>query len=272
MGKRSFQGNLNTTTDKVLTASFMNSKERSTMHDIRGTEHLPPPSNRNTKGFSDFIKTNFFLTGLKTYHSNQPKNSGAIDHVPLFQKTMAANRRHNDLIKTLYAKNKFYLSNYDLMMSKNFKMGSFDRNIQNQFPRTIKRENMRGVLKNLRLAIEDKSKKEVELIQRKNSNFVTAMNKLIYQRREAHTKLQNLKKEFTELDQQVISEHDEFRVRYIELQKKIEQAEKDFEEKRRLENRLQMIIKICKKNKNMNEEWINVRLPDKGFFFRIFSE
>jgi hypothetical protein len=55
----------------------------------------------------------------------------------------------------------------------------------------------------LREAFEDKANKETDLMDQKKSNFEKAHNEVIFEKNKQTFKLQNLRKEFEELDRLV---------------------------------------------------------------------
>lgn len=59
------------------------------------------------------------------------------------------------------------------------------------------------MMKNLREAFEDKANKETDLMDQKKSNFEKAHNEVIFEKNKQTFKLQNLRKEFEELDRLV---------------------------------------------------------------------
>jgi len=58
-------------------------------------------------------------------------------------------------------------------------------------------------MKNLREAFEDKANKETDLMDQKKSNFEKALNEVVFEKNKQTFKLQNLRKEFEEIDRHV---------------------------------------------------------------------
>jgi hypothetical protein len=101
--------------------------------------------------------------------------------------------------------NKKFISAYDTDMGYKFKSRMFEEKIVNQFESAKKKHNFQGMMKNLREAFEDKSIKEVQLMEQKNSCFKKGMNEIVFDKNKSQIKLENLRKEFNELDRLVFN-------------------------------------------------------------------
>ena len=116
-------------------------------------------------------------------------------------------------------------------------------------------------MKNLREAFEEKANKESDLMDQKKSNFEKALNEVIFEKNKSTFKLQNLRKEFEELDRLVDTGTIDLEMKDKSLTNKLAVAGQRYSNAKRQEKRLQKIIEICFLNKDLNEEWIRVTTP-----------
>ena len=143
-------------------------------------------------------------------------------------------------------------------MDYKFKTNRFDQQISDQFSSAQKKFNFKGMMKNLREAFEDKANKETDLMDQKKSNFEKAHNEVIFEKNKQTFKLQNLRKEFEELDRLVDTGNIDLEMKDKSLTNKLNVAGQRYSNAKRQEKRLSKIIEICFLNKDLNEEWIRV--------------
>ena len=89
----------------------------------------------------------------------------------------------NDRLQTAKPpKGPAYFSNYDALISNKFKNTKYEKNIMKQYAAAKRRFNFHGMMKNIREAFELKSKKEVNIMQRKNGTFMKALNQIVFEK------------------------------------------------------------------------------------------
>ena len=231
------------------------------------SETAVPQTDRNmngsqASGFEDLkksqqsMKNTFFMTGIQklalrpgSTMSEQARGEEATK--PMFRSTINDFR----LNKTI---NKKFISAYDTNMDYKFKTSKFDSQIRQQFASAKKKHNFKGMMKNLREAFENKALKEVNLMKQKKGNFKKAMNEIVFQKKKSQIKLDNLIKEFKELDRLVYTGNLNLQKKEQSLSNKLNVAKGRYSNSKRQEKRLQKIIEICFLNKDLNEEWIRV--------------
>jgi hypothetical protein len=115
------------------------------------------------------------------------------------------------------------------------------------------------MMKNLREAFEDKSIKEVTLMEQKKTTFKKGMNEIVFEKNKSQIKLDNLIKEFKELDRLVFTGNLNLQQKEKSLTNKLNVAQNRYNYSKRQEERLKKIIEICFLNKDLNEKWISVK-------------
>jgi hypothetical protein len=95
-------------------------------------------------------------------------------------------------------------------------------------------------------------------MEQKKTNFKKAMNEIIFQKNKSKIKLDNLIKEFKELDRLIYTGNLNLQKKEQSLSNKLNVARGRYGNSKRQEKRLQKIIEICFLNKDLNEEWIRV--------------
>lgn len=202
------------------------------------------------------MKNTFFMTGIQKL-GRRPGSTmseqieGEQSSKPMFRSTINDFR----LNKTI---NRKFISAYDTNMDYKFKTIKFETKIREQFASAKKKHNFQGMMKNLREAFESKAMKEMSLMKQKKTNFKKAMNEIIFQKNKSQMKLDNLIKEFQELDRLVYTGNLNLQKKEQSLSNKLNVAKGRYNNSKRQEKRLQKIIEICFLNKDLNEEWIRV--------------
>ena len=130
----------------------------------------------STRRVTDEEKSSFFLTGVEEQERPGSTVSSRQKEGEKSQERQFFSTYHERAASA----HKFgYYSLYDACLVHKFKKKKYEQNIQHQFAAAQKRGNFQGMLKNLRCAFEEKSKKEIDLMSRKNSSFKRAVNQII---------------------------------------------------------------------------------------------
>ena len=213
-------------------------------------------SGLDLKASQQSMKNTFFMTGIQGLGGRRPGSTMSEQHntstqKPMFRSTIQDFRLNKRI-------NQKYISAYDTKMDYKFKNTKFESQIRQQFASAGRKHNFKGMMKNLREAFEDKAQKEVVLMEQKKTNFKKAMNEIIFQKNKSKIKLDNLIKEFKELDRLVYTGNLNLQKKEQSLSNKLNVARGRYGNSKRQEKRLQKIIEICFLNKDLNEEWIRV--------------
>lgn len=199
---------------------------------------------------------NFFMTAIKNPVRKKMSRRREMNK-EIIDKSKELNKVKNQF--KMEMEKSFYLSNHDLLLSKKFNSKIYNQKINEYFVKGLKSENFNGILKNIRKTIQEKSKKEISVIEKKNSSLIVALNKILYEKNKSEILLEKLKKQYNELDVEIFDDTDKNITSLEEVEKKILNTEKGIEKREKIQKRFTTIIEICEKNRTLNEEWINVK-------------